>query len=342
MEKEAQPWTLASLAAALDGELLGPSDLLIRRPVSAGDDDADGITFAESEAYLTKVENSTVGAVLIGPGMSSSKPAIRVEVPRLAFFKLLHMSIRAWKGEEGIHPTAIVHPSAHLDPGASIGAYAVVGRDARVGAGAVVHPHAVIGDRCVVGDNSIMYPHAVLYPGVELGARCVVHSGAVIGADGFGFIWDGSQRLKVPQVGGVRIGDDVEVGANTCVDRATAGDTVIGRGSKLDNLIQVGHNVKIGEHVVVAGQCGISGSVTIGDRAVLGGGVGTTDHISIAADVTLGGRSGVDRDITEPGEYFGTPARPAREALRTFMTYTKLPEIWSRLRKLEKRMGVEE
>jgi UDP-3-O-[3-hydroxymyristoyl] glucosamine N-acyltransferase len=143
-------------------------------------------------------------------------------------------------------------------------------------------------------------------------------------------------------VGGVKIGNNVEIGANTCIDRATAGDTVIGDGSKLDNLIQVGHNVKIGQHVVIAGQSGISGSVTIGDRATLGGGVGTNDHISIAADVSLGGRSGVDRDITEAGEYFGTPARPAREALRTFMTYTKLPDIWSRLRKLEKRLGVEE
>ena len=342
MEKEAQSWTLGTLAAALEGELMGPADLVIRRPVSAGDDDPDGLTFAENPNYLARVESSGVGAVLIGFDMTTTKPAIRVDVPRIAFFKLLHMSIRPWQIAPGVHATAVVDPTATVSGTATVGAYAVVGAAAHIGDRAVLHPHAVIGDRSVVGEGSIVHPHAVLYPDVELGCHCVVHSGAVIGADGFGFLWDGQKRLKVPQVGGVKIGNHVEIGANTCIDRATAGDTMIGDGSKLDNLIQVGHNVKIGQHVVIAGQSGISGSVTIGDRATLGGGVGTNDHISIAADVSLGGRSGVDRDITEAGEYFGTPARPAREALRTFMTYTKLPDIWSRLRKLEKRLGVEE
>lgn len=342
MEKAAHPWTLGSLAELLEGELLGPADLLIRRPVSAGDDDPEGITFAETEAYLAKVEPSGVGAVLVGPGMQPVKPGIRVPVPRIAFFKLLHLAARPWAVAQGVHPSAIIDPSAEVHPTARVGAYAVVGAASTVGPNATLHPHAVIGDRCVIGEGSRVHPHAVLYPDVELGARCVIHSGAVIGADGFGFLWDGQKRMKIPQVGGVKLGDDVEIGANTCVDRATAGDTRIGDGTKLDNLIQVGHNGKIGKHVVIAGQSGISGSVTIGDRAVLGGGVGTTDHVTIAADVTLGGRSGVDRDITEPGEYFGTPARPAPEALRTFMTYTKLPEMWSRLRKLEKRMGAEE
>jgi UDP-3-O-[3-hydroxymyristoyl] glucosamine N-acyltransferase len=179
----------------------------------------------------------------------------------------------------------------------------------------------------------------VLYRDVRVGARSVIHSGAVIGADGFGFVWDGSKRLKVPQVGSVRIGDDVEVGANTCIDRATAGETVIEDGVKLDNIVQIGHNVRVGEHSAIAGMSGISGSTKIGKRVLMGGGVGTRDHVTIGDDVALGGRSNVGGDITEPGEYLGTPAAPAREAVRAMLTIHKLPELVSRIRQLEKRLA---
>ena len=161
----------------------------------------------------------------------------------------------------------------------------------------------------------------------------------MIGADGFGYVYDGTKQVKLPQVGGVIIGDHVEIGSNTCIDRATAGYTTIGRGTKIDNLVQIGHNCHIGEDSVIAGMCGIPGSVTIGDRCTLGGGVGTNDHVTIANDVVLGGRSGVERDITEPGQYFGTPARPAAEAVRSMLLMPRLPEIWSRLKKLERLVG---
>lgn len=342
MEKEAPAWTLGSIAAMLDGEAVGPTDLPIGRPVSAGSDDPAGITFAENDAYLKAAETSGVGAVIVGPDVTTSKPSIKVQVPRLAFFKLLHLAERPMAAEQGVHPTAVVDPSATVEAGASVGPFAVIGPGARVEAGAIVGPHCVVGDRSVVGADTRLYPRVTLYHDVVLGRGCVVHSGAVIGADGFGFVWDGRSRIKVPQVGGVRIGDAVEVGANTCIDRATAGDTTIDNGSKFDNLIQIGHNGRIGKHVVIAGQTGLSGSVTIGDRCVVGGGVVINDHVAIASDVSLGGRSGVDKDIVEPGEYFGTPARPAREALRAFVLATKLPEIWQRLRRLERMAGDQE
>lgn len=342
MEKEAPAWTLGSIAAMLGGEAIGPPDLEVRRPVSAGDDDPKGITFAESDSYLKQVEASGVGAVIVGPGVETTKPAIRVQVPRVAFFKLLHLAERPLSATPGVHPSASIDPTASVALSASIGPFAVVGPAAKIDDGVIIGAHCFVGDRCVVGRDTRLFPRVTLYQDVLIGEGCIIHSGAVLGADGFGFIWDGRTRLKVPQVGGVRIGDHVEIGANTCIDRATAGDTVIESGSKLDNLIQVGHNGHIGQHVVIAGQCGISGSVTIGDRSVLGGGVGTTDHVTIGADVTLGGRSGVDKDILEPGEYFGTPARPAREALKAFVLTTKLPEIWQRLRRLERMGGDQE
>ncbi len=342
MEKEAPAWTLGSIAAMLGGEAVGPADLPIRGPVNAGSDDPAGITFAESDAYLQAAEASGVGAVIVGPDVATSKPSIRVQVPRLAFFKLLHLAERPMTAEPGVHATAVVDPSATVEEGASVGPFAVIGPHARVEAGAIIGPHCVVGDRSAVGAGTRLYPRVTLYQDVILGRGCTVHSGVVIGADGFGFVWDGRTHVKVPQVGGVRIGDQVEIGANTCIDRATAGDTVIESGSKLDNLIQVGHNGRIGKHVIIAGQSGISGSVTIGDRSVLGGGVGTNDHVVIGADVKLGGRSGVDKDILEPGEYFGTPARPAREALKAFVLTTKLPEIWQRLRRLERMAGDQE
>jgi UDP-3-O-[3-hydroxymyristoyl] glucosamine N-acyltransferase len=180
-----------------------------------------------------------------------------------------------------------------------------------------------------------VFPHAVLYQDVVLGERCVVHSGAVLGADGFGFVWDGDKQHKVPQIGGVVVGDDVEFGANTCVDRATCGETLVGRGTKLDNLVQVAHNVSIGEHTVIAAQVGIGGSSSIGSRDTIGGDVAVSDHVSIADGVVVGGRSGVFQDIAEPGEYAGFPPLPVVSAMRVMALQTRLPELFRRLKQLE-------
>lgn len=339
METQTPRWTLGELAQLMGGELIGPADLPIRRPVSADTDDPLGIAFAESEKYLEAAEASGVGALLIDRELRvPNKPAIRVDQPRLAFFMLLKLTERPLPSSKGIHQTAVVSPDAFIDETASVGAYAVIEAGAVVGARAKVFPHCYVGENCKIGAGTILYPNVVVYQDVEIGQDCIVHSGVVIAADGFGFVWDGSQRIKVPQVGGVVIGDRVELGANTTVDRATAGETTIGDGTKIDNLVQVAHNNHIGDHVVIAGCTGLAGSVEIGDRCVIGGQVGFRDHTKLGDDVHIAGRSAIEKDILEPGQYFGVPALPAMEAIRIYKVNQKLPEVWSRLRDLEKKV----
>lgn len=339
MEKDGARYTLSSLAALLGGVADGQPNTILDGPVSAGDDDPLGVCFAESEKYLECAEGSGVGAIIVSKSCrASTKPLIRVEHPRLAFGHLLALSKRSMQVDTGIHPGAIVDAEAKVDPSAAVGAYVVIQSGAEIGARAKLFPFSFVGENSKVGEECVLYPHAVLYRDVVLGKRVVVHGGAVIGADGFGYVWDGKARLKVPQVGSVEVGDDVEIGANTTIDRATAGVTRIGKGTKLDNLVQVAHNVSIGSDGVIAAQTGISGSATIGDRVVIAGDVGIVDHVNITDDVTLGGRSAVDRDIDEPGGYLGVPARPVAEAKRAMLIAANLPELLSRVRTLEEKV----
>jgi UDP-3-O-[3-hydroxymyristoyl] glucosamine N-acyltransferase len=336
METQVHGWTLGQVAALVGGELHGPADLRILRPVPAGYDDPAGITFAENDKYLAKCLASSVAAVIVKRGMSSvEKPAIVVDSPRQAFAHLMARYSRALPLAPGIHPTAVVSPEAEVDPTASVGAYVVIEGGANVGPQCKVYPFAYIGDSCTLGERCTLYPHAVLYQDVVLGARCVVHSGAVLGADGFGFVWDGERQVKVPQVGGVIIGDDVEIGANTCIDRATCGETNVGKGAKLDNLVQVAHNVSVGDHTVVAAGVGIGGSTHIGDRVTIGGQASLADHVEIADEVVLGGRSGVFQDIEDPGQYSGLPPLPLSSAMRVMALQVRLPELFRRLKQLE-------
>jgi len=340
MEKDTPGWTLAELAELLGGVVAGHPNHIVRRPVPAESDDPEGIAFCESEPYLEKAHVHGVGALILPHTMFSHlKPTIHVEHPRVAFGKLLAMSRRPLPIQPGIHPTAVVDPDAEVDESAFIGAYVVVEQGARVGAKAKIFPHCYVGENCTVGDGAVLYPQVVLYQDVSVGARTVLHSGVVLGADGFGFIWDGKQQVKVPQVGQVAIGDDAEIGANTTIDRATAGATSVGQGTKLDNLIQIGHNVTIGENTVIASQTGVSGSTKIGSRVTMGGQCAIGDHITIVDDVIFGGHSGTSQDILERGAYFGMPAKPAAEGLKTYMTLPRLPEILSRVRHLERRLA---
>jgi len=337
METHAPRFTLASLATALGGVAEGPSDLPLDHPVSAGDDDPLGVTFAENEQYLARAEASEVGAVIVSRSLrASSKPLIRVENPRMAFGMLLGMSVRALPLNSGVHSTAVVCGS--VDGDASVGAYCVIEAGARVGPRCKIYPFCYVGADCVLEADVVLYPHVVLYRDVTIGARSVIHSGAVLGSDGFGYVWNGKERVKVPQAGRVVVGAKVEIGANSTVDRATAGATSVGDGSKIDNLVQIAHNVSVGEHAAIAAHTGISGSSKIGDRVTMGGNVGIADHVTIASDVVLGARAGVASDITEPGGYLGAPAMPGAEAKRAMLLAMKLPEMLSRIRELEKRV----
>jgi len=339
MEKGTATWTLGLLAEALGGEAIGPIDLPIRGPAPADGDDPEGVAFAENERFLQVAEGSGVGAVIVSRECRSiAKPAIRVDNPRAAFGMLLALSARPLTLDAGVNATAVIDPTAEIDASAKVGPFVVVGRHARVGARAQIFPHSYVGENCAVGAGTILYPGVVLYRDVTVGDRCILHSGAVLGADGFGFAWDGNRQVKIPQVGGVRLGSDVEVGAGTAIDCATAGETTVGDDTKLDNLIQVGHNTHIGSHTVIAGLTGISGSCRLGDRMTVGGQVAVSDHMSIGDDVVLAGRTAVIQDIAVPGAYFGMPARPLMEAMRSIALAAKLPELLSRVRALENRV----
>ncbi|HXH60188.1 MAG TPA: UDP-3-O-(3-hydroxymyristoyl)glucosamine N-acyltransferase [Fimbriimonadaceae bacterium] len=336
MEKDLHGWTLKELAELLGGELRGDPSLRVERAVPAGTDDLRGVTFAESEKFLTLSLSKPIGAVLVKRGTGAqSRPTIEVDSPRSAFGFLLSRLVRPLPVEPGIHPSAVVSPEASVDQTASVGAYAVVEQGASVGPRCRIYAFAYIGDGCRVGADSAVYPHAVLYQDVRIGERCVVNAGAVIGADGFGFVWDGKKQAKVPQVGGVVIGDDVEIGANACIDRATCGETVVSDGTKIDNLVQIGHNVSVGEDTVIAAQVGVSGSSRVGSRVTMGGQVAVSDHVAIGDDVVLGGRSGAFQDVVEPGQYFGLPPVSVISAMRLMALQQRLPEIFGRIKKLE-------
>lgn len=323
----------------MGGRLEGPADRRVLRAVPSDSDDLEGISFAEDADHLAAAEASGVGAVIVGNDCApSGKPHIVVADPRSAFAAMLAMMVRPLPIESGVHSSALVMCGGEVDPTAKVGPYAIVEAGARVGPGARVYPFCYVGENCTIGEGSVLYPHVVLYRDVQLGRYCVIHSGAVLGADGFGYVWTGAHREKVPQVGEVKLGDEVEVGANSAIDRATAGATTIGQGTKIDNLVQVGHNVRIGDHCVIAGQAGLSGSSRLGHRVTMGGQAALSHHAHVGDDIVLGGRTGVTQDIEDPGEYAGLPAMPLAEALRSMALATRLPELLSRIRKLEKRI----
>lgn len=336
MDRLVPPWTLGQLAQAFGAELKGPADLVLQRPTNCSTGDPQGISFAEKRDFVREAEENGVGALIIGSKLATDLPHLVVENPRAVFGQLLHWTYLPLEFEPGIHPTAVVHPTATVSEKANLGPYTVVGARSTVGAGSVIHPFVSIGDDCTVGENCVLFPHAVLVASVRLGDRVVIHSGSVLGADGFGYYWDGAKRQKVPQIGRVELSDDVEVGALSAIDRATAGATSIGKGTKIDNICQIAHNVRIGEHTVIAARAGIAGSAKVGNRVEMAGAVDMNTHVSVPDDTVLAGRTGVASSIHEPGVYFGLPAMPFRHAQRVLMLNTKLPELFERLTELER------
>lgn len=328
--------TLSEIAALVGGELHGDGDKRITRPVPAGFSDPDGITFAENDAYLKKALAVKVGAVLVSEGMTvPGVPYVVCKIPRLAFGQILHLVDRPLPLHEGIHPTAVVSPKASVDATAQIGPFSVVEAGSYVGPHVRIYPFSYVGENCYLSASVVVLPHAVLVKNVRVGKGAIIHSGSVLGSDGFGFFWDGSAHQKVPQVGDVVVGEHAEIGSNTCIDRATCGETQIGRGTKIDNLVQVAHNVQIGTDSVIAGQTGIAGSAIIGDRFACGGQVAVSDHAEVGNDINVAGRSGIAGELKEAGNYFGSPIMPARQGLRVYKMMTRLPELLDRIRSLE-------
>jgi UDP-3-O-[3-hydroxymyristoyl] glucosamine N-acyltransferase len=335
--------TLNEIARLVGGEVDGDGAQSIVRVAKIEEAGSGDITFLANPRYSRFLADSRATAVIVGRSVTkeaagAAGPAlVRVDDPYVAFLRVLvTFSPPADPLPPGIHPTAAIDPSAALAPDVRIGACAVIGRDVRVGAGTMVGHGCVIGDGVEIGAGSLLHPRVVVREGCRIGARVILQPGAVIGSDGFGFAprSDGTFE-KIPQVGIVVIEDDVEIGANTTVDRATLGETRIRRGAKLDNLIQVAHNVVIGEHTVIAAQAGISGSSKLGRNCMVGGQVGLTGHISIADRTKIGAQSGVHRDVSTPGtSILGYPAMPQRDAMRVMGAMTHLPDALATLREL--------
>jgi len=338
MEKAAG-FTLGELAVALGATLEGDPGRRVSGIAALDTAGPEQISFLIDNRYRPAAEASRAGALLVAESMSGlSGPLLRTSAPQKALVALLTLFHPASAPPAGIDPSAIVARDARVDPSASVGALAMIGAGAVIGPRARIHPMVYVGAGVEVGEDSVLHPRVVLCEGVRLGCRVNVQAGAVVGGDGFGYVFDGAGHRKIPQVGIVVIEDDVDIGANTTIDRAMLGRTIIRRGTKIDNLVQVGHNVEIGEHSIIVAQVGISGSCRLGRGVVAAGQVGFADHLTIGDGAVLGAQAGVHEDVPAGDRRLGTPAVPMLQAKRLFATQKHLPDMSRRLRAAERRL----
>jgi UDP-3-O-[3-hydroxymyristoyl] glucosamine N-acyltransferase len=334
-------FTLKQLAEWAGGELAGDGNTTVRRLQPLTDAEAGDLTLVDGDRNAKAWAASPATAAVVPPHFpADARPLIRVREPFAAFQNLL-LRIRGTRtSTREIHPSAVIHPTATLGPNASVGPLAVVGEGTVIGANVTLHPGAVVGRFCTLGDDVTIFPRAVIYDDCTLGSRVTLHAGAVIGADGFGYKFVNGKHEKVPQIGTVVIEDDVEIGANSTVDRATLGTTRIGAGTKIDNLVMVSHNCRIGRHNILAGQVGIAGSCGTGDYVVMGGQVGVADHCHIGAGAVLAAQSGVISDIEPSARMFGMPAMPGRDFFKMVAYAFKVPALRKEVERIKAQLGI--
>jgi len=332
-------FTTAQLAQELGAELIGDGAVQITGFAPADRAQSGHLTFAENEEYFAKAEQGNASAILVGPTVAASKKVLlRMKNPRVGYARVLPLFFPEPQPPAGIHPSAIVAKSAQIDPTAHIGPHCVIGERVRIGARSALLGGNHIGDDSQLGDDVRLFPNAVLYARTQIGHRVRIHAGAVIGADGYGYVFDAGQHRKVLQLGNVIIHDDVEIGANACIDRGALGSTIVGRGTKIDNLVQVAHNVVIGEGCLLVAQVGIAGSTRLGNFVTLAGQVGLSGHLKIGNQVTVAAQSGVMNDIPDGEKWFGVPACPDIDAKRQYIGIRRLPDLMHRLAELEKKV----
>jgi UDP-3-O-[3-hydroxymyristoyl] glucosamine N-acyltransferase len=335
-------FTAADIAKHLNGEVLGDGTVPITGFAPADTARKGDLTFAENDAYFARAEMSAASAILVSsPFTSSSKSLIRVANARVGFARVLPLFFPEPTFAAGVHPTAHIAATAEIDPSAHVGPFCVVGDGVTIGPRSVLEGGNHLGARCRLGEDVRLFPRVVLYAQTRVGNRVRIHSGAVVGSDGFGYVFDQGRHLKVPQIGNVVIEDDVEIGANSAIDRAALGSTVIGKGTKIDNLVQVGHNVVLGEHCILCGQVGIAGSTKVGSYVTMAGQAGLAGHLAIGDQVTVGAQAGVMHDIPAGQKWLGAPAQPDRQMKRVFLALQRLPELLQRVYQLEKRLGAD-
>jgi UDP-3-O-[3-hydroxymyristoyl] glucosamine N-acyltransferase len=332
-------FTLGEVAAAVGGRIVGDPSLKLTGVQGLSEASSSDLSWVSDERRSAQARESRAGALLAASERDAAgKPAVITAAPGLALASWLELWRAPSKPRPGVSPRAHVHATARLAKGVSVSPGAVVEAGAVVGAGSVLGAGSFVGREAMLGEACVLHPNSAVLERCRLGARVVLHAGAVVGSDGFGYLWDGERHRKVPQLGIVRVEDDVEIGANATVDRATLGETVIGRGTKIDNLVQVGHNVVVGEHSILCGQAGIAGSTRIGRRVTLAGQVGVSDHVSIGDGAIATGQAGIVRGASiEPGAVVsGMPTMPHRDFLRSASWYARLPELARRVERLEK------
>jgi UDP-3-O-[3-hydroxymyristoyl] glucosamine N-acyltransferase len=336
----AKAYRLEELAARVGGRVRGDAARVVRGVAALAQAGPDDLSFLTNVRYRLAARNTAAGALLVGPAVDlDGRDLIEVAEPAVALAEILELFHPVERPRAGVSPDARIGAGATLGRGVAIGCHAVIGDgvalgdDVRIGAGSVV------GDRCRVGSGTELAPRVVLYPGTEVGARCRIHAGVVLGADGFGYATSGGRHRKVPQVGRVVIEDDVEIGANTTIDRATVGETRIGRGTKIDDLVMVAHGVHVGPHSILVAQAGVAGSTRLGAGTVLAGQAGVAGHLEIGDGVSVAAKSAVFDDVPSGAVVAGIPAIDHRRWKRVAILVQKLPELEARVRELERRLG---
>jgi UDP-3-O-[3-hydroxymyristoyl] glucosamine N-acyltransferase len=322
--------SLKELAQWVGGTVVGNEEVEISGVAAIEEARAGEITFIANPKYLPLLNKTDAS--------QAHPPLLCVANPYLAFAKILSLFFQKADPPKGIAPNAWVSPTAQLGKEISIYPFVYVGDRCQIRDRVTLYPGVYVGEDSSIDEESILYPNVSIYPRTAIGKRVILHSGVVVGSDGFGYTKEGKKNVKIPQAGGVEIEDDVEIGANTTIDRATLGKTIIRRGVKIDNLVQVAHNVVIGEDSIIVAQVGIAGSTKIGSNVTLAGQVGTAGHIEIGDNVMVGGQSGVSHDLAANQAYSGSPAVPHRQFLRMVTVMPKLPEMRKTLFEIEKRL----
>ncbi len=330
-------FTTAELAEQLGGEVLGDPSIKISGFAAANAAKAGDLTFAENEMYFKSADQGDASAVLVDKSFGPTrKTFIKVPNARIAFAKILPLFFPETKFLAGIHSSAAIAKTATVDPTAHIGPHCSIGENVKIGAGVILQGGNHIGANSTIGEGSQLFPNVVIYPNTQMGLRVRIHGGTAIGSDGFGYVLDNGIQRKVQQIGGVIIGDDVEIGANVTVDRGALGPTTIGKGTKIDNLVQIAHNVNIGEHCLIVAQVGIAGSTRIGNYTTIAGQAGVGGHLKIGNRCIIAGQSGAMSNLSDGEKVWGTPAQPDRQMKRQLLALQQLPELLKRVTELEK------
>jgi len=330
--------TARAIAEIVEGELQGDGDTVIDSVAPLSTATTNNLSFLADRRYASALARSRAGVVLVTQELADSEGSIPARIivgnPSASLIRILARLYPPAQRVPSIHPTAVIARGARIGDGVSLDEFAVIGANATIGDGAWIGAHSVVGPGVTVGSNTRLFPHVTLYPGAELGERVILHSGVSVASDGFGYVSTKAGHARIPHVGRCIIEDDVEIGANTTVDRGSIDDTVIGTGTKIDNLVQIGHNVKVGKLCLIMAQVGIAGSAQIGDGCVLAGQAGLGGHITIGAGARIGGQSGVFGDVPAGESWSGYPARPHRESLKATAALFRLGGMMSRLEKL--------